>query len=148
MGGNQQCNMSTSLKLLLFTTVLVGASSLDCTWGKYKSNPYNITVVNNGPDKVKIRTCGAEVCSSGTHKYVDCPAYIEAGTTWCSSTERRTQIPNAGRQALETSPPLSLCLSIRLHVEVACAVVPAAMRTIQSRAARQTQRARGPTGVV
>merc|ERR1711865_1222586 len=130
MGATQQCNMSTSLKLLLFTTVLVGASSLDCTWGKYKSNPYNITVVNNGPDKVKIRTCGAEVCSSGTHKYVDCPAYIEAGT----------QIPNAGLQALETSPPLSLCLSIQLHVEVACAVVPAAMHTIQSRAARQTQR--------
>merc|ERR1711865_949556 len=73
---------ATKLIMLVAVIMFIGATAdIDCTWGKYRSNPYNNTVVNNGADKVKIKTCSASVCSSGTHKYVDCPAYVEAGVT-------------------------------------------------------------------
>ena len=88
------------------TSELALSDSLDCTtWGKHKSKPYIITVrqnslvemeysfgllqvINNGADKVKILTCNRDVCSSGTHKYVGCPAYIEAGSTETVSVDQ------------------------------------------------------------
>merc|ERR1711981_1447965 len=55
--------------------------AMDCTrGGRDKSNPYFITVTNNGADKFKISTCNRDVCSSGTHKYFRCH-YIEPGST-------------------------------------------------------------------
>ena len=72
------------LLLLLLAAVVLAAGTaaaqdaLNCTFRTPIAAAQVITIENNETSRIKVRTCDKDVCSSGTHKYVDCPAYTRS----------------------------------------------------------------------